>query len=985
MGVHGLWQLLQPAGKPIPLEMLEGKAARRERKIAAEGKAHKASKKILHNFIKGKALETVTGKKGMRHVNLSRPEAQDLFELPPLPITRENVSSSESDDNVDAEAEWISGMRSENVEKMLEEITKVDMDAEEFKTLPPEIQHELLMEMKDSYRRRYNRSKSQLMPEDAHDFSDFQLKNLFRRGKITKKIGDVRKEMNSKSSGDIGELEEESYLRKNMKTFEASRVASEDKRHYILLKKDKKKGENILFSSSIDITSQSDIYKGVKRKEHFERLEREPIKFNSSSIDRLGTADFMSDTTEESDFDEEFSSREAEKFRISQKDEVEGDKSKGKVKGVELRGQESGGKRETERSLPYVEDACLNSLGAISNETNESFEATRSVNTTHVNKKLVSFQPESSSDDAENFSSENANDDLNAPIDDVAAAKYTYGSLREEEIESQVVPSTVPNSAKASFVVEDSSCEELATVEKTVADELSNDRKSPVFPSEDLRTTPATVPITANKGDHLVEVEGVQTDQDEGFANDDTKATEMRIDDDYEDVSAIPKPENFYSNKNEKDERTLVLDSEEFDRFKNTIQDCQSEEQINAVQDSLQQEQSELLRERDRQTRAAASVSNEEYTDVQELLRLFGIPFITSPMEAEAQCAVLDITKQTDGSITDDSDILLFGGTRVYKNIFNQDKYAELFLIENVKHALFLDREKMIALAYLTGSDYTEGIHGIGVITAMEILQEFGGEPMQALARLKNWFEEVKGVDEIDFFQKDSKLKAKLRTVDLPKSFPNPQVWNAYINPTVDPSDEPFEWGNVSLTNRRYARLKFAWPSSRTDEIVLPLMKQLNSTQNQTSLRRYFTNIQQTSNRTVSSKRLQRTVNLMRAGVCGNTEHEPSAARPKATVTLTGADEGLSNSLSSADGPLPLTDDLGSEARNVSGISRKTSYKKRRVPTVLEFRKRVNKSKQTTRGRKKVRVPTVRSSELPKKSQVARHVLDLSGSSSDSD
>ena len=123
----------------------------------------------------------------------------------------------------------------------------------------------------------------------------------------------------------------------------------------------------------------------------------------------------------------------------------------------------------------------------------------------------------------------------------------------------------------------------------------------------------------------------------------------------------------------------------------------------------------------------------------------------------------------------------------------------------------------------------------------------------------------------------------------------------------------------------------------------------------------------------------------MRAGVCGNTEQEPTAARPQPTVTMTEADEVLSNSLSSADVPLSLTDDLGSETRNVSGISRKTTYKKRRVPTVLEFRKRVNKSKQTTRGRKKVRVPTVRSSELPKKSQVARHVLDLSGSSSDSD
>ena len=330
--------------------------------------------------------------------------------------------------------------------------------------------------------------------------------------------------MNSKSSGDIGELEEESYLWKNIKTFEASRVASEDKRHYILLKKDKKKGENILFSSSLDISSQSDIYEGVKRKEHFERLEREPIQFNSSSIDGLGTADFMSDTTEESDFDEEFSSREAEKFRISQK--VEGDKSKDKVKAVKLKGQESEGKREPEGGLPFVENVCLISLETISNETNESFEVARSdesVSTIQLDKKLVSFQPESSSDDAENFSSEKANDDLNIandPNDDVAAAKCTNGSLSEWEIESQVSPPTVPNSVKTRFAVEDSSCEELASVEKTVASELSSDGKPMGTLTEDLQKTSAVVPVTANKGDHLVEVESLQPNQDESFAND---------------------------------------------------------------------------------------------------------------------------------------------------------------------------------------------------------------------------------------------------------------------------------------------------------------------------------------------------------------------------------------------------------------------------------------------------------------------------------
>ena len=53
---------------------------------------------------------------------------------------------------------------------MFEEIGSVDIDADEFISLPSEIQHEVLMEMKDSYRRRYNRRKTQEMPEVCFAF-----------------------------------------------------------------------------------------------------------------------------------------------------------------------------------------------------------------------------------------------------------------------------------------------------------------------------------------------------------------------------------------------------------------------------------------------------------------------------------------------------------------------------------------------------------------------------------------------------------------------------------------------------------------------------------------------------------------------------------------------------------------------------------------------------------------------------------------------
>lgn len=61
---------------------------------------------------------------------------------------------------------------------------------------------------------------------------------------------------------------------------------------------------------------------------------------------------------------------------------------------------------------------------------------------------------------------------------------------------------------------------------------------------------------------------------------------------------------------------------------------------------------------------------------------------MVSPMEAEAQCAHLDLTSQTQGTITDDSDIWLFGGRKVYKNVFNHNRQVEMFRADDIKTQL---------------------------------------------------------------------------------------------------------------------------------------------------------------------------------------------------------------------------------------------------------------------------------------------------------
>ena len=94
------------------------------------------------------------------------------------------------------------------------------------------------------------------------------------------------------------------------------------------------------------------------------------------------------------------------------------------------------------------------------------------------------------------------------------------------------------------------------------------------------------------------------------------------------------------------------------------------------------------------------------------MLRLFGLPYIESPSEAEAQCAVLESIELTQGTITDDNDVFLFGGRNVYRHVFSADRDLVMYTLKDIQSLLGLDRGKLIVLAYMLGSDYTDGLDG---------------------------------------------------------------------------------------------------------------------------------------------------------------------------------------------------------------------------------------------------------------------------------
>ncbi|KAJ3118190.1 DNA repair protein rad2 [Physocladia obscura] len=228
--------------------------------------------------------------------------------------------------------------------------------------------------------------------------------------------------------------------------------------------------------------------------------------------------------------------------------------------------------------------------------------------------------------------------------------------------------------------------------------------------------------------------------------------------------------------------------------------------------------------------REAATISSDMIRECQELLSLFGIPYITAPMEAESQCAFLASANLVDGIITDDSDVFLFGGVTVYRNMFNQNKFVECYQASKIENSLGLQRKHLIILAYLLGSDYTEGIDGVGVVTGMEILKDFCGrsnstdgdnedggasEYLNGLRQFREWVISVQRGFEIDEKETETairkKFKTKARRLDLPVEFPDSRVFDAYFRPEVNESLDSFIWGSVDIAVRQ------AFPRSPTN------------------------------------------------------------------------------------------------------------------------------------------------------------------------
>jgi len=124
--------------------------------------------------------------------------------------------------------------------------------------------------------------------------------------------------------------------------------------------------------------------------------------------------------------------------------------------------------------------------------------------------------------------------------------------------------------------------------------------------------------------------------------------------------------------------------------------------------------------------------------EAKTLLTLLGIPWVQAPSEGEAQAAFLARRGDVWAAGSKDYDSLLFGAPRLLRFLAvasseflpsagrSRAVPPELLDLEENLRLLGLSREQLIDVAILVGTDFDEGVKGIGPKTAVKRIREWG-------------------------------------------------------------------------------------------------------------------------------------------------------------------------------------------------------------------------------------------------------------------
>lgn len=169
-------------------------------------------------------------------------------------------------------------------------------------------------------------------------------------------------------------------------------------------------------------------------------------------------------------------------------------------------------------------------------------------------------------------------------------------------------------------------------------------------------------------------------------------------------------------------------------------------------------------------------LTNEMVEQSKGLLDLLGVPWVQAPSEGEAQASAMARAGVAYAAASQDYDALLFGSPRLAKNLAisgrrklpRKDVYVDVqpeeIDLDSTLAALGVTREQLVDMALLIGTDFNEGVKGIGPKKALALIKkheslepalaELGGD-IESKDEVRRIFLEPEVSDDIDLTFRD--------------------------------------------------------------------------------------------------------------------------------------------------------------------------------------------------------------------------------------
>ena len=132
-------------------------------------------------------------------------------------------------------------------------------------------------------------------------------------------------------------------------------------------------------------------------------------------------------------------------------------------------------------------------------------------------------------------------------------------------------------------------------------------------------------------------------------------------------------------------------------------------------------------------------LTREMVAEARDLLRLMGVPTVQAPSEGEAQAAhMASISPEIWAAASKDYDSLLFGAPRLVRFLTISGKeflpsqgtfrpiVPETIELGSLLGDWGISREQLVDLAILVGTDFNDGIKGVGPKKALKLVQKHG-------------------------------------------------------------------------------------------------------------------------------------------------------------------------------------------------------------------------------------------------------------------